>query len=101
DASTSAVGGTSDTSPPANPISRILLCSGKVYYDLEKYRTDTGRGDTAIIRLEQLYPLRTELLKSILTPYADGTRLIWVQEEPENMGAWYYLRARFGEKVLG
>jgi 2-oxoglutarate dehydrogenase E1 component len=87
------------TSPAA--VSRILLCTGKVYYDLEKHRGETGRDNVAIFRLEQLYPLRTELLKSLLSQYPEGARVIWVQEEPENMGGWYYLRARFGDKLFG
>jgi 2-oxoglutarate dehydrogenase E1 component len=81
-------------------VSRILLCSGKVYYDLEKHRADAGRNDVAIIRLEQLYPLRLEQLKSLLAPYRDGTPLVWVQEEPENMGPWRFLRVRFGETAF-
>ena len=56
----------------------------------------------AIIRLEQLYPLKAnELVQSILAPYREGTPAVWVQEEPENMGAWRYLRAKFGETLLG
>jgi 2-oxoglutarate dehydrogenase E1 component len=82
-------------------VSRILLCSGKVYYDLEKHRADHGRKDVAILRLEQLYPLRLELLKSLLSRYGEGTPLVWVQEEPENMGAWRYIRMRLGEKAFG
>lgn len=80
---------------------RVLLCSGKVYYDLLARRQELGRNDVAIVRIEQLYPLADELLRSALAPYREGVRVIWVQEEPENMGAWYYLRARFGERLLG
>jgi 2-oxoglutarate dehydrogenase E1 component len=82
-------------------VSRVLLCAGKVYYDLDKHRSETNRNDVAILRIEQLYPLRTELLKSLLSQYREGTRIIWVQEEPENMGAWHYLRVRFGDKLFG
>jgi 2-oxoglutarate dehydrogenase E1 component len=74
-------------------IKRILLCSGKVYYDLEKKRTELGRADTAIIRLEQLYPLSDVLLET-LAPYRDGIPLVWVQDEPWNMGAWYSMNTR-------
>jgi 2-oxoglutarate dehydrogenase E1 component len=87
-------------SPDPGAVSRILLCTGKVYYDLEKHRADAGRNDVAIIRLEQLYPLRLEQLKSLLAPYRDGTPLVWVQEEPENMGPWRFLRVRFGETAF-
>jgi 2-oxoglutarate dehydrogenase E1 component len=81
-------------------ITRILLCSGKVWYDLERYHVDTGRNDVAILRLEQLYPLAKEILQSALSAYAEGTPVFWIQEEPENMGPWRYMRASFGEKLL-
>jgi len=74
-------------------IKRILLCSGKVYYDLDKKRTELGATDVAIVRLEQLYPLSDAITKT-LAPYKDGTPLVWVQDEPYNMGAWYQLNAR-------
>jgi 2-oxoglutarate dehydrogenase E1 component len=74
-------------------VRRILLCSGKVYFDLEKKRKELGRADVAIVRLEQLYPLNDALPKA-LAPYKNGTPLVWVQDEPWNMGAWYSLNAR-------
>ena len=73
---------------------RVLLCSGKVYYDLLAGREAKKRDDVAIVRIEQLYPLTDEHLAEAVKPYA-GAELIWVQEEPFNMGAWYYLRARW------
>jgi 2-oxoglutarate dehydrogenase E1 component len=72
--------------------SSILVCSGKIYYDLIEERTRQGRDDTTIIRIEQLYPLRTDLLDNALQRYPDKTRISWVQEEPENMGAWHSIR---------
>jgi 2-oxoglutarate dehydrogenase E1 component len=81
--------------------SRVLLCSGKIYYELAKHRETLGRDDVAIFRMEQLYPLRERSLQLNLTSVADGTPVLWVQEEPENMGAWKYLKARFGAKLLG
>ncbi len=80
---------------------RVLLCSGKIFYELEEAREERGRNDVAILRLEQLYPLAEERLEKALEPYAPGTPVYWVQEEPENMGAWRYLRARFCDKLLG
>jgi 2-oxoglutarate dehydrogenase E1 component len=80
---------------------RVLLCSGKVYYELAAYREEHNRSDVAIIRLEQLYPLKTKSLEAALKPYADSTPTLWDQEEPANMGAWRNLHERFGKKLLG
>jgi 2-oxoglutarate dehydrogenase E1 component len=74
------------------------LCSGKVYYDLLDARRKAGRTDVALVRLEQIYPLNDELDRA-LAPYANGTPLVWVQEEPRNMGAWYFLHARLREVI--
>jgi len=73
-------------------VKRILLCSGKVYYDLAVAREERKAHDVAILRLEQLYPLNEEL-EAALASYKDGTKLVWVQEEPANYGAWYYILA--------
>ncbi len=81
-------------------VERILLCSGKIYYELDKVRKENGRRDVAILRVEQFYPLPTEELSESLKPYRDGTQAIWVQEEPENMGAWRFLRVHYGERLL-
>ncbi len=86
-----------DSEAPPKKVKKIILCSGKVYYDLVAARRESGRKDVAILRLEQLYPLRAELLQQALAPYKAGTPLLWVQEEPWNMGAWYYIRARLPE----
>jgi 2-oxoglutarate dehydrogenase complex dehydrogenase (E1) component-like enzyme len=72
-------------------IRRVLLCSGKVYYDLVNKREETGRNDVAIIRLEQLYPFPLQRLTDILRRYSEAAELFWVQEEPENMGAWSFV----------
>jgi 2-oxoglutarate dehydrogenase E1 component len=82
-------------------ITRILMCSGKIYFDLERERERLGRKDIAILRLEQIYPLAGETLEAALRSYHDGTAIYWVQEEPENMGAWRFLKVRFGDAVLG
>jgi 2-oxoglutarate dehydrogenase E1 component len=84
-----------------NPTSatRVLLCTGKVYYDLIAARREQKRTDVAIVRLEQLYPFGAELVNA-LAPYKDGTPLRWVQEEPRNMGPWYFLNANL-RKVIG
>ena len=79
---------------------RVLLCSGKVFYELEKRRDELERSDVAIVRVEQLYPLPRKSLQKALADYADGTPVLWVQEEPENMGAWRFLRIHFGETLF-
>jgi 2-oxoglutarate dehydrogenase E1 component len=81
-------------------VRRILLCSGKVAYELEKRRQDLGRRDVAIVRVEQLYPLPRRALEEALASYTPGTPVIWVQDEPENMGAWRFFRIHFGDKLL-
>jgi len=74
-------------------IKRILLCSGKVYFELAATRKELAADDVAILRLEQLYPLNQELTRA-LAVYPEGTPVVWVQEEPWNMGAWFYINAR-------
>jgi len=81
-------------------IRRVLLCSGKVAYELEKRRQELGRRDVAIIRVEQFYPLPRRSLEEALAGYAAGTPVVWVQEEPENMGGWRFLRIHLGEKLF-
>jgi 2-oxoglutarate dehydrogenase E1 component len=80
-----------DTYADAKKVKRVLFCSGKIYYDLlEKQQVDE-RKDVAIVRLEQLYPTPVQQLGAIRAKYSKATDFIWVQEEPENMGAWPYL----------
>jgi 2-oxoglutarate dehydrogenase E1 component len=80
---------------------RVILCSGKIYYDLHERREELGCRDIVIVRIEQLSPLSDGEIETILAPYPDGTRILWVQEEPENMGAWRHWRARFGYTLFG
>jgi len=90
-----------DSTVKAEKVRRILLCAGKIYYELLQQREALQRDDVAILRIEQLYPFPDHLLQAALTPYAADTPAIWVQEEPENMGAWRFLRVHFGETVCG
>ncbi len=71
---------------------RVLFCSGKVYYDLLIEREKRNQGDIAIVRIEQLYPVHAKKLEVITSKYAKCLDLRWVQEEPENMGAWEFIR---------
>jgi 2-oxoglutarate dehydrogenase E1 component len=88
-----------DTSVKAAGVTRVLLCSGKVYYDLLKEREARGLKEVAIVRLEQLYPFKYEKVGSIIDTYPKTKDLIWVQEEPKNMGAWFYIKDRFDERL--
>ncbi len=80
---------------------RLLLCTGKVFYDLDKRRHELGRDDVEIVRVEQLYPLPDVYLHAAVDHLEDGTPALWVQEEPENMGAWRTIKARFGSMLFG
>lgn len=73
-------------------VSQVLFCSGKVYYDLLAERMKRNDCTTAIVRVEQLYPFQPELLRQAIASYSSNVRFVWVQEEPENMGAWRYLQ---------
>jgi 2-oxoglutarate dehydrogenase E1 component len=76
----------------ASKVERLILCSGKVYYDLQSYREKNGWSDrSAIVRLEQIYPLNEEELRKITAPYAGAKEILWCQEEPQNMGSWHHL----------
>jgi 2-oxoglutarate dehydrogenase E1 component len=74
--------------PDPAGVRRVLLCSGKIYYDLARQRAEEGRTDTAIIRVERLYPVPAEELTAELGRYPGVQEITWVQEEPANMGAW-------------
>ncbi len=79
----------------ADKVKRIILCSGKVYYDLLNYQTQRKIRDAAIIRVEQLYPLAEKKLREMLKPFPKNAKFVWCQEEPENMGAWTFIEPRF------
>jgi 2-oxoglutarate decarboxylase len=75
-------------------VKRVILCSGKVYYDLLNAAAGTDRSRTAIVRLEQLYSFPEEELRAMMAGYPNLAELVWVQEEPQNMGAWNYVEPR-------
>jgi multifunctional 2-oxoglutarate metabolism enzyme len=82
-------------------VKRVLLCSGKVFYDLFQARADRGVTDTAIIRVEQLYPMPVEELRSALAKYTKAEDFAWVQEEPANQGAWTFIALNLLEHLEG
>jgi len=79
----------------------VLLTSGKLYYELDNYRRSHNITDTAIIRLEQLYPVPRRTLGRVLDAYPDVTDIRWVQEEPANQGAWPFLARALPELIPG
>ena len=87
-----------DAIKPPEQVKRVVLCSGKVYYDLLTERREKAISDVAIMRLEQIYPFPEKTLARELTPYRNAD-VVWCQEEPENMGAWSFVDRRL-EKVL-
>ena len=82
-------------------IRRVLLCSGKVAYDLLAHRSDNGITDVGVVRLEQLYPLNVGALTGALSAYPEGIEYVWVQEEPANMGAWSFMALALPEHLPG
>ncbi|MBC2607694.1 2-oxoglutarate dehydrogenase E1 component [Pelagicoccus albus] len=79
---------------------RLILCSGKVYYDIRKKQAELNDKSTAVIRVEQLYPLHTEKLKELAKKYSKVTNLVWCQEESQNMGAYSFIAPQL-EEIFG
>lgn len=79
-----------DTAVDAKKVKRVILCSGKIYYDLEEAREKEKVEDVAIVRIEQIHPLPKKQIVDVLAEYK-GAEVVWVQEEPENMGYWNYI----------
>ena len=80
-------------------IRRVVLCSGKVYYDLLAAREERKITDVALIRIEQFYPFPAKQLEKELARYAKASEIVWCQEEPENMGAWHFLDRRIEQTL--
>ena len=86
-----------DTKPSA--VTRIVFCSGKVYFDLLKSRREAKTESVAIVRIEQLYPFPSEEYEAVLRKYSNAREIIWCQEEPQNQGSWYQIRHRLQSKL--
>ncbi len=80
-------------------VKRVLLCSGKIYHEMDARRELIGRSDTAIVRIEQLYPFHADMLKEIVGMYPDGVSVEFVQEETYNAGSWLYVSDMVQEKL--
>jgi 2-oxoglutarate dehydrogenase E1 component len=88
-----------DDRPAGTPTSRVILSSGKAYYDLLQERTRLQRNDVALVRIEQFYPLDPAKIMETLAEYADGTPVYWYQDEPSNMGAWQFVKINWGDTI--
>jgi 2-oxoglutarate dehydrogenase E1 component len=84
----------------AKNVRRVIVCAGKVYYELAAYRREHKQSDVAILRMEQLYPFPHADFKAALAKFPHATEVVWCQEEPQNQGAWYRLRAYFRADAL-
>ncbi|SCU76603.1 2-oxoglutarate decarboxylase, thiamin-requiring [Cupriavidus necator] len=76
----------------ASKVKRVIMCSGKVYYDLVNTRKEREANDTAVIRLEQLYPFPHKAVAAELKKYPNATEIVWCQDEPQNQGAWFFVQ---------
>jgi 2-oxoglutarate dehydrogenase E1 component len=83
------------------PVKRIVLCSGKVFYDLNEARKKSGADQVALIRLEQFYPFPQIRLQEIISSFPNASELIWCQEEPKNMGGWTFVEPRLEDQLPG
>lgn len=83
----------------AKAVKRVVLCSGKVYFDLLEARRKNNQNDIAIIRIEQLYPFPHKEIQAVLAAYSHVTDWVWCQEEPLNQGAWYCCQHNFRESI--
>jgi 2-oxoglutarate dehydrogenase E1 component len=81
-------------------VKRIIACSGKVYFDLQKKREEKGRDDVAILRVEQLYPFPHKTFATELKKYPNATDIVWCQDEPQNQGAWFFIQHNIHENML-
>ena len=88
-----------DLEVPAEEVTRVVFCSGKVYFDLAEYRRSENVKGAAIVRIEELYPFPIEDYARILGRYKNAKEIVWCQEEPQNQGAWYQIRHRLQEPL--
>ncbi len=91
--------GERDDKIDASVVTRLVICSGKVYYDLIKQRTEKKIGDVAIIRIEQLYPFPHKALTAELKKYLKLEEIVWCQDEPQNQGAWFFVQHNILENM--
>jgi 2-oxoglutarate dehydrogenase E1 component len=83
----------------ADKVKRVVVCSGKVYYDLAKKREEKGDDSVAILRVEQLYPFPHKVFAAELKKYPQATEIVWCQDEPQNQGAWFFIQHNIHENM--
>jgi 2-oxoglutarate dehydrogenase E1 component len=86
-----------DTTVEKDTVDTVILCNGKIYYELDERREELKANNIAIMRVEQLYPFPQDQIDAQIKSYKNMENLLWVQEEPENMGAWWYVLTRMRE----
>ncbi len=99
DSSFKTIIGETDTAIVSENVKRVVLCSGKVYYDLMHARREREANDVALVRVEQLYPFSHKALSEELKRYPNATELIWAQDEPQNQGPWFYVQHHLFENM--
>jgi 2-oxoglutarate dehydrogenase E1 component len=89
-----------ETSIVASKVKRVIICSGKVYYDLARKRAEKGADDVAILRIAQLYPFPHKAFAAEIKKYPNATDVVWCQDEPQNQGAWFFIQHQIHENML-
>ncbi|HEV6968082.1 2-oxoglutarate dehydrogenase E1 component [Roseateles sp.] len=92
--------GEQDATVAADKVKRLIVCSGKVYYDLVRTRAEKKATDVAVIRVEQLYPFPHKAFAAELKKYPNATDIVWCQDEPQNQGAWFFVQHYVHENML-
>ena len=91
--------GETDASIDAKKVKRVVVCTGKVYYDLLAGRRERKQEDVAILRVEQLYPFPHKAYEAEMRKFSAATQVVWCQDEPQNQGAWFYVQHHLGEAL--
>ncbi len=86
-----------DHSADIKKVKTLVFCTGKFYYDLLAVKEENNRGDVALVRIEQLFPLPSDKMKAVIEKYKNADDLVWAQEEPKNMGAWSHMLMHFDQ----
>jgi 2-oxoglutarate dehydrogenase E1 component len=91
--------GETDPKVDAKKVKRVIVCTGKVYYDLLLARRERELDDVALVRIEQLYPFAHKAFEAEMKKYPHATQVVWCQDEPQNQGAWFYVQHHIAEAL--